>query len=80
MVIGGDSEDGLASGPVSESELRGKYANDLLNPLGGVIKDLAGTDVRTLVDATQGGANQPIWLAMQPTRSSLAADMRIIDD
>ena len=46
---------------------------------GGKIKDLAKPDVRTLVDATQGGANQHILLTMYPARPSLADALRITD-
>ena len=46
---------------------------------GGKIKDLAKPDVRTLVDATQGGANQHILLTMQPARPSLSDAIRIAD-
>ena len=46
---------------------------------GGGIVDLAKPDVGTLVDATQGGANQHIRLTMQTTRPSLSDAARIMD-
>ena len=54
-VIGGDLEDGLVSGPFSESELRGKYPRVVLNSSGEGLKDLTWPDVGTLVDSTHGG-------------------------
>ena len=50
-----------------------------LNSLWVEMEGLAIPDVRTLVGATQGGAHQQIWIAMQPTRSSLADAIRILD-
>ena len=51
----------------------------LLNSFGAEIKYLAKPDVRMLVDATQGGANQHIRLTMQPARPSLSDSLRITD-
>ena len=50
----------------------------MLNSLGAEIKDLAQSDVRTSVDAAQGGVNQKIHLTMQPTRPSLAGCLRVL--
>ena len=69
----------LVSGPFSESELREKYPQVLLNSSGAEIKDLAKPDVRTLVDETQRGGDQDIRLTMQPARRSLADALRITD-
>ena len=74
-----DSEDGLVSDPFSESELRSKYPKVLLNSVWGRGADDPTTpDVRMLADATQGGANQHIWLAMKPSRPRLSESMRIL--
>ena len=59
--------------------MRANYRQVLLNSSGAEIQDLATPDVRTLVDATQGGANQHIRLTMQPTRPSHTAALRILD-
>ena len=74
-----DLEEGLVSGPFSESELRRKYPQVLLNSLGAGIKDLTRPYVRTLVEAAHGGVNRHIQLAMKPTRPCLAAAFRILN-
>ena len=71
-------EEGLVSGPLTESELKAKYHKVLLNSLGAEIKDFAKPDVGTLVDATQWGDSQKIRLTMQPTRPSLAGALRVL--
>ena len=58
----------------------GKYPKVFLNSIGPGIKDLARTDFRTLVGATQGGVNQHARITMRPTRQSLVDSMRILDD
>ena len=67
-----DLEEGLASVPFTLEQLRGEYPKVLLKSPEAEIKDLARSDVGTLVGATQGGANQEILLTMQPTRPSLS--------
>ena len=74
-----DLEEGLVSGPFSETGILGKYPKVLLNSTGAEIKDLNRPDVRTVADATQGVANQHNRLAMHPARPSLADAMRIIE-
>ena len=74
-----DLEEGLVSGRFAWSELKEKYHKVLLNSLGGGIKDLAKPDVRTLVDATQGGVSQKIRLTTQPTKPRLAGALRVLD-
>ena len=56
IVIGGDLEDGLVSGPFSESELTGQYPEALLNSISVEIKDVTRTGVRTLVGEAQGAS------------------------
>ena len=73
----------MVSWPFSESELRGVPSSSIkfLGVEGegrGGIKDLTIPDVRTAVDATQGGANRHIQLTMQPTRPSLSDAIRIL--
>ena len=64
--------------PFSLEQLHAKYHKVLLNSLGAEIKDLTKSDVRTLVGATQGGANQKIHLTMQQTRPSHADFLRAL--
>ena len=71
-------KEGQVSAPISESELRGEYPKSLLNSLRREAADPENPDVSTLVGATQVGVSQNIHLAMQPTRPSLADDMRIL--
>ena len=66
-------------GSSSESEIIENYTHVLLNSTGAEIEDLTLSDVRTVVDATQGRANQHIHIAMQPTRPSLSDAMRILN-
>ena len=76
-VIGRYLEEGLVAGPFSESKLRGKYHQVLLNSFGAEIKDLTRPDVRTLGDATQGWGSRNIHLTTQTTRPSLSDEMMI---